>query len=121
MELADYQKLWAKRFEQMDEEKKAILQSLRASALAAARILVDQFQAKKVFLFGSVQTPTFFHEQSDIDLAVEGLPARKYFSALAKLIDLFGGRRIDLLPLEDMPKTIEKQIREKGELLYGEI
>lgn len=121
VELVDYQKSWNKRFEQIEEEKKSLLRNLRESAFTAARILVDQFHAQKVSLFGSLQNPDFFHEDSDVDLVVEGLPPQNYFSALAKVADLFGGRRVDLLPLEDVPKNLEKQIKEKGEFLYGKI
>jgi len=119
MKSIDYRKLWRLRFQQMEEEKKMGLQDLRKKAVAAARILADQFHAKRVYLFGSVQTQAFFHDWSDVDLAVEGLLPGKYFSALAKLMGFFGGKRVDLLPLEDAPPEVEKQIREKGELLYG--
>ncbi|OGC07024.1 hypothetical protein A3H38_03880 [candidate division WOR-1 bacterium RIFCSPLOWO2_02_FULL_46_20] len=115
----DYRKLWAARFAKEAEDKQTALETLRKAASQAAQILADQFQAKKIYLFGSVKTPAFFHEASDVDLAVEGIAPKKYFPALAKIMGLFGGRRVDLVPLEDAPPLIEKKIKETGEVLYG--
>ncbi len=56
-------------------------------AHTAARILKNEFAATQVILFGSLLRDDF-HETSDIDLAVVGLPERQYFKAVARLISL---------------------------------
>ena len=97
-----------------------MLEFLRRSAREAAKILAEEFGAKKVYLIGSVASGAFFHKRSDVDLAVEGLPSRKYFSALAKIRQLFSGKsQVDLIPLEDAAPEIREKAGEKGELLYG--
>jgi uncharacterized protein len=53
----------------------------------AAQLLKTEFQAIRVVLFGSL-LGEHFHETSDIDLAVWGLPERSYFKAVARLLSL---------------------------------
>jgi predicted nucleotidyltransferase len=54
------------------------------------KYLEERFGVKAVYIFGSVRGDTPFHEGSDIDIAVEGLPPERYFEALRAL----GGLRI---------------------------
>jgi uncharacterized protein len=56
-------------------------------ARQAAQILKSEFQAVRVVVFGSLIHQTF-HETSDIDLAVWGLPERCYFQAVGRLLAL---------------------------------
>jgi predicted nucleotidyltransferase len=55
--------------------------------------------ATRVFTFGSVVTGEL-RPDSDIDMAVSGVPARVYFSAVGKASDLVG-RPVDLVDLDD--------------------
>ena len=120
--LLNYKKHWAKRFEDEKKRERSLLEWLRRSASDAAKILVEQFKAKKVYLYGSVADGDHFHKHSDVDLAVEGLPSKKYISALTKIYDIFQGKsRVDLLPLEDIAPKVRKKIEKEGKLLYGEI
>ncbi|MBM3234813.1 nucleotidyltransferase domain-containing protein [Candidatus Poribacteria bacterium] len=76
---------------------------------------MEKFNVRRVYLFGSL-AEGFFHEDSDIDLAVEGLEPHLYFKALANLHEVSGGFKVDLVPLEVTPyKDI---IVKKGERLY---
>jgi hypothetical protein len=119
MREVDYKKKWEVRLKKREEEKGRSAEKLFRLSLIAAQLLAKQFKARKVYLFGSVASPEFFHEKSDVDLAVEGISAEKYFSALAKLSGVFGGRKVDLVPLEDAAPGIKKRIEEKGKLIYG--
>jgi predicted nucleotidyltransferase len=44
------------------------------AARACVRLLKEHFSARRVILFGSIAGHASWHERSDIDLAVEGLP-----------------------------------------------
>jgi uncharacterized protein len=55
-------------------------------AQTAAKILKTEFMASRVVAFGSLLE--VFHETSDIDLAVWGLPEKSYFKAVARLLSL---------------------------------
>ncbi|WP_448572260.1 nucleotidyltransferase family protein [Trichothermofontia sp.] len=73
------------------QRRLATLEQQRQQALAiaqqAAHILKTEFGAERVVVFGSLLDETF-HEASDIDLAVWGLPEADYYDAVGKLISL---------------------------------
>lgn len=56
-------------------------------AKVATQLLKTEFAASHVVVFGSLLSENF-HETSDIDLAVWGLPEKFYFKAVARLLSL---------------------------------
>jgi len=81
----------------------------------AQEILVTRFQARRVWLFGSLATNTAT-ETSDVDLAVEQLPESSYFAALAALMELFGGP-VDLVRIETADESLRNRIEQEGRVL----
>jgi predicted nucleotidyltransferase len=73
--------------------------SIDRSLLLAAANLFLRMGAKEVFVFGSA-TKGALRPDSDIDMAVSGLPPKVYFSAISKASDLLG-RPVDLVDLDD--------------------
>lgn len=57
-------------------------------------------EVKRVFLTGSVLEPEKFHQYSDIDIAVEGLPEVVYFRTKVELEELLNVN-VDLIELEN--------------------
>ncbi len=68
--------------------------------------------ASEVYVFGSAATGRM-HEGSDIDLAVSGLPPRKFFPTLSKLSKIFE-RTIDLIDLDEASPFTDYLKRKKG-------
>lgn len=93
---------------------------LRQEALKISKrlsdILAGEFGAKKVVLFGSVLSEEYFKEDSDIDIAVEGLCPEMYFSAIARLM-MESSFNVDLKPMEDLSLLLRQRIA-KGKVLY---
>lgn len=87
-------------------------QRLRGLLPQAKRLLVERYQARRVLLFGSLALGSY-SEQSDVDLAVEGMPSAPYFSALADLMGLFGGP-VDLVRLEEAAPSLRSAIEQEG-------
>lgn len=81
----------------------------------AARLLRERYGTTRVVLFGSLAIGTVT-AQSDLDLAVEGLPNASYFAALADLMALVGGP-VDLVRLEDAPVSLAERIAAEGRSL----
>ncbi len=79
----------------------------------AAKVFVG-FGASEVFLFGSAVKGQL-RPNSDIDMAVSGLPARVYFSAISQASDLIG-RPVDLVDLDDDTGLV-RYLRSSGELV----
>lgn len=81
--------------------------------LAAANLLL-RMGATQVFVFGSA-TKDGLRPDSDIDMAVTGLPPTVYFSAISKASDLLG-RPVDLVDLDD-PTPLVRRLVGSGELV----
>ncbi len=83
-----------------------------------AKLLKDEYGAKKVYLIGSLADEERYTEYSDIDLAVVGLSPSSYFKALATLMRrYFSLTKIDLIPFEDCGKEFQEKIINYGEVL----
>jgi len=70
--------------------------------------------ASQVFVFGSLLSGEL-RPDSDIDIAVSGLPGKVYFSAVSKLTDLFDWP-VDLLDLDDDTPLV-RYLLSSGELV----
>ena len=86
----------------------------KAAAQKAATLLKQEFGVVRVVLFGSVLGREF-HESSDLDLAVWGLPESLYFKAIARLEGL-DGFVIDLVEAQHALPHIADAIKEGIEL-----
>ncbi|MBK9092686.1 MAG: nucleotidyltransferase domain-containing protein [Anaerolineae bacterium] len=106
---------------QREQARRAAVEARRVCALAlaqtASQLLKQQFGAQRVVLFGSILTPAFFHERSDIDLAVWGLNERLYLRALGRLLDLDPNFEFDLVEFEVVPPRLQASIQKEGQEL----
>lgn len=102
---------------QQEVERQALRRrARRARQLAeqAAQILKKQFGARRVILFGSLASGDFFHQRSDIDLAVQGLKAQDFWRAWAALDQLGAEFEIDLVDIETTPAHLREHIDRQG-------
>jgi predicted nucleotidyltransferase len=86
---------------------------LRSSIEAAADVL-RAFGAREVYVFGSAAHGSL-RAESDIDLAVSGLPPSIFFRAASKAAD-FLNRPADLVDLDDESPAV-RYLRNGGELV----
>lgn len=88
--------------------------SINRNLLRAAANLLLRMGATQVFVFGSV-TKGGLRPDSDVDMAVRGLPPTVYFSAVSKASDVLG-RPVDLVDLDD-PTPLVRHLVDSGELV----
>jgi len=79
-------------------------------------MLVRNYPVRKVILYGSVIEPGRFKKTSDIDIAVEGLPKKHHFEALALLMEA-SPFEVDLKPIEEVSELLRQRMV-KGKVLY---
>ncbi|MBI5443681.1 MAG: nucleotidyltransferase domain-containing protein [Deltaproteobacteria bacterium] len=89
-------------------------QRLLDSAREAARALKTEFGAARVVLFGSLAHQAWFEPSSDVDLAVEGLPAGAYWRAWRRAEGFFPGREVDVVEYEAASPSLRDSIDEEG-------
>lgn len=94
------------------EEGRERSRALTAKLPAARRLLVEELGAKRVLLFGSLASGTATGT-SDVDLAVEELPAASFITAAAELMRLFG-TNVDLVRLEEATPSLRDVILAEG-------
>ena len=88
---------------------------LRARAESVGQMLVRDFGARRVWLFGSLAWGTVA-VASDVDLLVEGLDAGLLFRAGAAA-EAIVRAEVDLLREEDAPASLMQRVRSEGVVL----
>jgi predicted nucleotidyltransferase len=83
--------------------------------LTKAADTLKSFGATDVYLFGSLSKGTF-RDDSDIDLAVSGIPPDKFFEAMGRAEDVLN-REIDLIDLDENTPFI-RFLKSHGELRH---
>ena len=107
-------------FARRARERGGRVEARRASVSGALPALVALLVARgvrRVWLFGSFAWGGA-HEGSDVDLAVEGLPADALWPAQGQLLGA-APCSVDLVRIEEAPPALASRIRGKGRLLYG--
>jgi uncharacterized protein len=90
-------------------------EAMRAAAERAAEVLLEDYGARRVWLYGSV-LQAWFHEASDLDLAVEGVAPERVGEAwdcLQNVLDV----PVDLVSLDDADESLRRKVIESGEVL----
>lgn len=88
----------------------------RQEAQRVTDFLVERYNVQRVILFGSL-TRDRFDAESDIDLAVEGLPSANYFAILSE-VNQMASRWVDLKLWQDLEPYFQSRVLETGEVLY---
>jgi predicted nucleotidyltransferase len=78
-----------------------------------AAAVLKAWGAREVYVFGSAASGTI-REDSDVDIAVSGLPPDVFFKAMGKAEDVIG-RPLDLIDL-DTPSLFTDYLKRKGKL-----
>ena len=91
-------------------------QALRV-ARQAATLLRNEFEAEKVVLFGSLAIHESFTLWSDIDLAVFGVPADRFYAAVAAITGLSAEFKVDLVDAETCKVSLRDAIDRNGIVL----
>ena len=86
----------------------------REQLASAAR----QLGLRLVVLYGSY-AKRHASAESDLDIAVHGCPAEKFWECYMSLSELFRGYSLDMVRLEDADALFRHEIMRDGVLLYG--
>lgn len=115
-EIAPYLAYWKQQQKQQKVRDREAADKARSLLPELIDILVNQFQANKIILFGSLAKGKFT-QTSDIDLAVAGILPRDYFKAFADL-NFLSEFEVDLKPLEELDSHFYQRVMETGQVIY---
>jgi len=85
-------------------------------AHAASKFLKSHYHSTRVVVFGSLKESDRFHSWSDVDLAVWGLAPSDYFEAVARVLDIGGEIKVDLIMAERCKPYLREAIEQGTEL-----
>lgn len=101
-----------------EAERRSAHEAHRARALDVARqaahVLRASFGARRVVLFGSLARGGNVSWRSDVDLAVWGMPADRYFVAVGRLQAIDPAVEVDVVRGEDAPPAPRSVIEADG-------
>ena len=117
MSATPYVEAWRRRFQESRRQDRKRAQAAEACLTRAVAVL-RRHGARRIILFGSLARDCF-RERSDIDLAVEGIPAESYTRALADLM-LAIDWPVDLKPLEEIEPSFAEHVIRSGKIIYEE-
>lgn len=83
-------------------------------ARKAAKLLKDQYHAKRVVVFGSLLHETCFTQWSDVDIAAWDIPPELTFRAIGSIMDLDSTIEINLVDVNTCPPSLLKTIKKEG-------
>lgn len=86
-----------------------------AAAEEAARLLKEDYGAKKVWIFGSLTDQDRFNKWSDIDLAVQGVPSDRFYSAVGAVTGLISDFKVDLIDIDNCKDSLAKAVESEGQ------
>jgi predicted nucleotidyltransferase len=117
-DLAPYRAFWRKLAKaELTPEMRVAAEKARQEAERLAKILADEFGVERVYLFGSFAWGKVVRPDSDIDLAVEGLPAGKLIKADVRVSNATE-YSVDLVRLDSLPSRLHNRVLKSGILLY---
>lgn len=85
-----------------------------AKARQAAEVLKKSYTAKRVILFGSLLDKDVFDSNSDIDIAVSGIPDRKFYEAVGIIMQVVFPFKVDLVDINECRESIKRTIESEG-------
>jgi len=83
-------------------------------ARQAARRLREEFDARRVVLFGSAAEPTSFTRWSDVDLAVWGVRPQRFYAAVAAVTGFSADILVDVVDADQCGEGLREAIEREG-------
>jgi predicted nucleotidyltransferase len=113
-----YLDYWRDRQTQQQAESEHHLQQAWVDIAAIAQQLRTEFGATEIIVFGSL-TRGGFDAESDLDIAVAGIPPQDFFAAMAAANQI-GHQWVDLKPLESLEPHFLQKVLATGKRLDAE-
>ncbi len=95
-------------------EERRTRERLMTTARQAAALLKHRFGVHRVILFGSLADSDWFSDDSDIDMAVEGLAPGDYWEAWRLTEGVIRERPVDLVEIELAGAALRRMIERQG-------
>ena len=110
---------WRDRQAQQVAESEALAKQAWVDLQQIVRLLRSEFGATEIIVFGSLVQGDRFDAESDIDLAVKGIPPQDYFAAMAAA-NRISHQWVDLKPIESLDSHFLQKVLQTGKSIDAE-
>ncbi len=100
-----------------EKETQKLARQAEKKAQRIAEVLLKNYGVSKVYLFGSLAWGGFTRD-SDIDLAVVGLPEELFLEVYGVAEDMAAPLKVDLVLLETAEPSLKERALREGKRLY---
>jgi len=102
---------------QEEKEMRKLARQAEKKAQRIAEVLLKKYDVSKVYLFGSLAWGDFTRD-SDIDLAVVGLPEELFLEVYGVAEDMATPLKVDLMLLETAEPSLKERVLREGKRLH---
>ncbi len=81
-------------------------------------LIIESYNPKRIYQWGSLLRPEQFSEISDIDMAVEGIDSYETFSRMYGEAEKLSSFPLDLIEIDKIHPLQADSIRERGKVVY---
>lgn len=107
-----------KRYESRKHSRKKLFKKAEADSKTIIEMIINEYDPQKIYQWGSLLKPEHFDENSDIDIAIEGLKsAEEFFSLYGRVMEMTDFP-VDIVEMEKIESVHRESIRSKGKLVY---
>jgi predicted nucleotidyltransferase len=118
-EIEQYRDGWNQRQDYRERKRKKRKERAERIVSELADILREEFGASRVYVFGSLTRDNVpFHEHSDIDLAVSGIPDERFYEAVGRCLGHTADFSVDLVDLENAEEALRDEIPGRAERVF---
>jgi len=114
-----YINYWRDRQARQDAESKALARQAWEDVKHIANLLMSEFGAAEIIMFGSLVNGKNFDVESDIDVAAKGIPPQLFFSAMTAA-NRISHQWVDLKPLESLDTHFLEKVLKTGKSIHAE-
>jgi predicted nucleotidyltransferase len=113
-QLAQYRQTATRRQLERASKMKPRMSKAWELAQMAAKVLREQYHARRVVVFGSLLSESRFTSWSDVDIAAWGIPADQTFRAIGTVMDLDSSFEINLVDVNTCTPSLLRVIEQEG-------
>lgn len=107
-----------RRAQERVQQRCRLFEKVDAQAKRIVTMAIEKYAPRRIYVWGSLLRPERFDENSDIDIAVEGVePADKFFALAGDALNM-ATFPLDLVELDKIAPSDRQNLVTKGKLVY---
>jgi uncharacterized protein len=107
-----------RRAREKSAQRRRLFEKADAQCKRIVTMAIAKYKPRRIYVWGSLLRPGRFDENSDIDIAVEGVePAEKFFALAGDALNM-AAFPLDLVELDKIDPLDRQTIITKGKLVY---